>query len=46
MVVELNLELEHKNVMTAFLYEELKKTIYMKQPGGYEEGEERIMFVN
>jgi len=37
MVVELNLELKQMDVKTTSLYGDLDKTIYMKQPKGFEE---------
>lgn len=35
LIAELNLELEHLDVCTAFLYGDLKEVIYVKQPAGF-----------
>lgn len=37
-VVEFNLQLEHMDIKTAFLYGDLEETIYMKQPEGFDVG--------
>ena len=42
LVNQYNLELEQLDVKTAFHHGNLKETIYMNQPEGFEEGENKV----
>jgi len=42
LVNQYDLELEQLDVKTTFLHGNLKKTIYMNQPEGFEEGEDKV----
>lgn len=42
LVAQYNLELQQMDVTTAFLPGDLEETIFMKQPEGYEEGNNKV----
>lgn len=42
LVAQYNLELQQMDVTTAFLHGDLEETIFMKQPEGYEEGNNKV----